>query len=147
MNVTGRFWRNVTKTATCWLWTGRVNKDGYGVSAFGGPGRAAHRGAWILSYGPIPHGMNVCHVCDVRICVRPDHLFIGTQAENMRDMVAKGRSLSGENNTQSKLTEHDVREIRRLRGVVTQTALSERFGVRQGVINSVQLRQSWKSVQ
>lgn len=89
-----RFWPKVQKTDCCWEWTGYVMPNGYGTF---GRGRAiegkvyAHRFAYEALVGPIPVGQHVCHRCDNRRCVRPDHLFLGTQRDNMRDMVAKGR--------------------------------------------------------
>lgn len=89
-----RFWRKVTRTAECWLWLGARGKDGYGRAAL--PGHSggmalAHRISWLLTNGEIPSGMQVLHRCDNRQCVRPDHLFLGTQADNIKDMWAKGR--------------------------------------------------------
>lgn len=75
----------------CWNWTGFINPKGYGQLSFKRRTVRAHRLAWALAYGPIPDGLCVCHRCDNRRCVRPDHLFIGTNLDNMRDMVAKGR--------------------------------------------------------
>lgn len=92
-----RFWPKVLKTETCWLWQGAlVNESGYGC--FRGPnGRnvLAHRFAWELTNGPIPDGMFACHRCDVRQCVNPAHLFLGTQQDNIDDMMRKGRGNQG----------------------------------------------------
>ena len=88
-----RFWEKVNKTDTCWLWTAQRTTGGYGVFRIRNP-RAqttAHRVAWEMAHGPIPDGLNVCHHCDTPSCVRPDHLFLGTQRENLRDMTVKGR--------------------------------------------------------
>lgn len=90
-----RFWSKVDKSDGCWLWRGQVLKNGYGVLAVtdeqGKRTTYAHRLVWELAVGPIPPGMQLCHRCDVRDCVRPDHLFLGTQLDNMRDAKAKGR--------------------------------------------------------
>lgn len=76
----------------CWEWQASRYINGYGQFHFpGGKGVRAHRAAWIIMYGPIPERMVIMHRCDNRGCVRPDHLRLGTQAENMRDMAAKGR--------------------------------------------------------
>lgn len=84
-----RFWDNVRKTDTCWLWKGECN-DGYGrFYAHGGKVRA-HRFAWQMIHGRLaPKDMMVCHRCDVRPCVRPDHLYLGTHADNMFDLIVK----------------------------------------------------------
>lgn len=87
-----RFWTHVDKSGDCWIWTGARYALGYG--AFGPKGTGAmgaHRYSWILAHGEIPAGMKVLHKCDVRCCVNPDHLFLGTQKDNIADMMAKGR--------------------------------------------------------
>lgn len=118
-----RFYSHVKKTDGCWLWTGGTNGK-YGV--FGGlPGALghgyAHRWAWIFANGEIPKGMHICHHCDTPLCVRPDHLFMGTASDNHRDKVSKGRhhrqlhpmELAGEKNPACKLTDEQVRELRK----------------------------------
>lgn len=94
-----RFWQRVTKTDACWLWSGPVFGDGYGA-ATGLNGRVAraHRVAWRITHGPIHEGAQVLHRCDVRRCCNPDHLWLGTNDENMADMVAKGRAAIGDRN-------------------------------------------------
>lgn len=90
-----RFWSKVALTESCWLWTGATTPFGHGTIWLGssGEGRGyAHRVSWELAHGPIPVDVCVLHHCDTPACVRPEHLFLGTQADNMRDMASKGRS-------------------------------------------------------
>jgi hypothetical protein len=88
-----RFWEKVDKAGGCWLWTAAKGSNGYGnfVAYKGEAPTGAHRMSWELTFGEIPDGGFVLHRCDNRLCVRPSHLFLGTQADNLRDMHAKGR--------------------------------------------------------
>lgn len=97
--VTKRFISKIQVTDTCWLWSAGLLRNGYGQFAISHrEGVLAHRFAYQCAYGPIPAGMCVLHRCDVRRCVRPDHLFLGTKAENNTDRSRKGRNASGEKN-------------------------------------------------
>ena len=92
----------------CWLWLGAVNSSGYANKYFGGRMETAHRISWLLNKGSIPSGLQVLHKCNTRRCVNPEHLFLGTQGENLLDMAKKGRSTS-------QLTEDEVRKIKAMR--------------------------------
>jgi hypothetical protein len=104
-----RFWANVNKNGPvpggqpdlgpCWLWTAHTMNDGYGQFRWEGRDRPAHVVAYILTYGDMPEGRPFgLHRCDVRPCVRPDHIYAGTHAENMADMTTKGRAATGDRN-------------------------------------------------
>jgi hypothetical protein len=88
-----RLWgRCIESPQGCWEFQGHRNKDGYGTLRFEGRMEKAHRVAWVLASGPIPAGMQICHRCDNPCCCNPKHLFVGTNADNMRDRQAKGRT-------------------------------------------------------
>lgn len=107
-----RFWEMVSKD--CWPYMGSCKPyNGYGHFRDGQKDYNAHRLAWELTYGPIPEGKHVLHKCDVPCCCNPSHLFLGDPAINAADKMKKGRSARGERNEKAKLTEVQVREIRR----------------------------------
>lgn len=89
--IEDRFWAKVRKGPLCWEWTGHNtgHKKPYGIFHDSGPERA-HRTSWRITYGTIPAGIQVLHACDNTMCVRPDHLFLGTHKDNMADMTRKG---------------------------------------------------------
>ena len=102
----------IDQESGCWLWTGTCNPAGYGTIGKDRRERLAHRVSWELHRGPIPDGLSVCHHCDVPRSVNPDHLFVGTDADNMADKTRKMRQHWGEKKPTSKLTEGQVRAIR-----------------------------------
>ena len=109
-----RFWSYVDKPPiddACWEWNALLNSSGYGKISWLGQHSAGHRVSWMIHYGEIPADMFVCHTCDNRKCVNPSHLFLGTPADNLRDMVEKDRSLHGERHPRAKLTDDAVRDI------------------------------------
>ncbi len=120
MRPAERFWKKVDKTpghgpqGECWRWTAAQTNDGYGCFRFEGRLIMAHRIAWRMTHSD-PRQLKVCHKCDTPGCVNPSHLFLGTQFENMQDMVAKGRQNKayGVGHSQNKLTEARVLAIYR----------------------------------
>ena len=135
----------VTETG-CWLWLGKIEKKGYGVFRMKTKGIKAHRLAYELLVGPIPKGMYVCHKCDVRSCVNPSHLFLGTQRDNMDDMKRKGRGAHphGQHVGTSKLTDEMVKEI--LLSSEPQRKTAKKYGVSKSVIGYIRRREIWKHV-
>lgn len=143
-----RFWSKVTPrdAAGCTHWTAKAQNNGYGVFNVRGTVYLAHRLAYYLSNGPIPEGMHICHRCDTPSCVNPDHLFLGTPADNMDDMTAKGRRVAvrGEDVARAILTEAAVRDIRA--SADSPRSLGARYGVAPNTITNVRLRRIWKHV-
>jgi len=149
--LTEWFWEKVAKGPGCWEWQAARYTNGYGCIDIRRPYRlrtTAHRVAWALTYGPIPAGLFVLHRCDHPTCVRPDHLFLGTHTDNMRDMVAKGRARprSGESNGLARLTEVAVRAIRANPDGLSARALARQFGMHASTIQQVQHRETWRHV-
>lgn len=162
------FWSHVEKGDSCWIWNGTVNQDGYGHFRPGSFSRGvkqwrAHRFAWHITFGSIPEGMLVCHRCDTPRCVNPDHLFIGSVADNREDCCSKNRQAQllshgrythpertarGERVSTAILTEDGVREIRRRYAVggISQAALGREFGVDQRTVSLIVLRKGWGHV-
>jgi hypothetical protein len=121
----------------CWLWAGKLNSCGYGNLFVDGKLRTASRLSWRLFRGEPPATFQVCHRCDVRACVNPEHLFLGTHAENMADRARKGRGADfrGCKNPNAKLTPDAVRAIREASG--RQIDIAKRFGVRQSHVSAI----------
>ena len=162
-----RFWANVVKTDSCWRWTAARTEDGYGRIFGNGRSLRAHRLSFEIHLGPIPDGMQVLHRCDNPQCCNPEHLFLGTTADNMADKFAKGRenlpSRSGENHwmrrspervargtafRRSHLTEATVAEIRAKysTGHFTQRALAAEYGIDHRNLHLIINRKTWKHV-
>jgi hypothetical protein len=169
------FWRRVHPEALsgCWLWHGATNPKGYGSAWVDKKSMLAHRRAYELAIGQVPSGMHVLHRCDVPACVNPEHLFLGTHADNMADMhrkmrwrpahnpgpkhplrgerwhekYANRRTAQGSRSPNTSLTEQDVAVIRtELASGVSQSELARRTGISRTVINSISTRRSWRHV-
>lgn len=145
-----RFWSKVAKSDGCWLWTGlRHDRGDYGLIHISHPRKhkyRAHRFSYELANGPIPEGLCVCHRCDNPPCVRPDHLFLGTNAENHADSAAKGRAYRprGELCGKAKLTAPQVREMRSLQGRLSHGEIARRFGVHRATVRGILYGLRWK---
>lgn len=129
----------------CWIWTGPVNRYGYGRLGIGfsGSRELAHRFSWKIHRGSIPFGMCVLHKCDVPGCVNPAHLFLGTRTDNHNDKVAKGRLSYGET-ISKKLTEKDVLAIRKkYASGISQAYLGDKYGVDPSNISYIVRRKTW----
>lgn len=143
--------REVSPTG-CWLWLGKTDKDGYGclgLPPLGDPNRdpRVHRAAYKIYVGPIPENLIVCHSCDVPRCFNPEHLFLGTQADNVADRVRKGRSrfAKGEDYNR-KLKNEDVLEIRRLHGIEYQSSIAKKFGIAESMVSFIWNRKRWAHI-
>ncbi len=145
----------------CWLWQGNVLQSGYGRIKISGTTWRAHRLAWMLKYGTIPNGLLICHTCDVKRCVNPAHMFLGTHADNHADRNRKGRQAKGDRNGSrlhpermprgeahgmSRLTTQQVVEIRQkyAHREKSQAALGDEYGVNQTHISRIIRQVNWK---
>lgn len=150
--LTDRFWSKVEKQDGCWLWRGCVRSDGYGAIYVGGAlhMERAHRVSVYLHTGRFPSGV-VLHACDVRLCVNPAHLSVGTQADNVRDMIRKGRGVYpiGTGRKSAKMTDDLVRQMlaeHAAGGVLTKT-LAEKYGIHESTAQKIVARKTWRHVE
>lgn len=143
-----RLLERVTKTETCWLFRGaRKQHSGYGLIKFQGRQWKAHRLSYLAHVGPIPEGAMVLHRCAVRICVRPDHLYVGDAKQNARDTVAHGHAPRGERQAMSRLTAEMVAAARvEHASGVTQVELARRFGVNKSTMRRAISGKTWGHV-
>ncbi len=141
------FYSKVRRTDDCWLYTGLTSTSGYGRHYSQGVFHQAHRFALQLEGVDIASGMFVCHSCDNPPCVNPDHLWVGTHQENMRDSKDKKRNNHGSKNGRARLTEMQVGQIRRLfaKGGIFQRQIADEFDVHPSTISLIVSRKKWKN--
>ena len=152
--IVKRFWEKVKKSDGCWEWTAYCLADGYGqFFVQRGEQWLAHRFSWVLHFGPIPigegyHGTCVLHRCDNPKCVRPNHLWLGSNADNIRDCQAKGRASKvrahGERHPMAKLTAKQIPAIRQ--DTRTLETIARNYGVCLSTISSIRRREHWQHV-
>lgn len=147
-----RFWENVMPIPECgcWIWLKATHYKGYGELRFNGKKDKAHRVAYILANGNIPEGMQVLHHCDTPPCINPKHLFLGTNTDNAKDSVKKGRShlnrlgRKGEEHPLALLNNHDIIEIRNSNLIGRD--LAAKYGVCESEINFIKQGKRWKHI-
>lgn len=161
---------NICIEEDCWIWIKKIGNSGYGEIGSDGKSKLVHRVSYGIFKGEIPKGKHVCHSCDNKKCVNPDHLWIGTQKENIQDAKNKGRlpdqrgrkhteetlkklkfrkrpNKRGEKHHLCKLKENDVLEIRRmLSNGLKQSEISEKYNVDQSTISSIKINRNWTHV-
>lgn len=151
---TGSFWARAVMREGCWGWNGFVDGKGYGrlnVQGARPRSQGAHRASWVLHYGEIPQGMHVLHNCDNPICTNPEHLRLGTHAENMRDMKERNRArrigCAPERARAVKLGWAEVRAIRKIkadRPTTKNKVIAAMFGVSAPTISLIARGKIWK---
>jgi hypothetical protein len=150
-----RFWAHVKvgNPDECWNWTGHIGKGRYGhIRKYGRNGQmiVASRASWVINFGEIPEGLEVLHKCDNTRCVNPGHLFLGTQLDNVQDMIAKGRDnkARGDRNPNAKLNIESVKTIRAMFSTgITRKEIATKFNVSYSLIKQIIRREGWKYVE
>ncbi len=145
------FWEKVKKTDSCWIWIANVT-HGYGHFSYGRNKKQkqdrAHRFSWVLKNGPIPDDLCVLHHCDNRLCVNPDHLFLGTRRDNADDMLAKERSARGEKHPAAILSEETVKQIKEAiktrQGTLADVA--RQFGIQYVTLQAIYHGRNWNHI-
>lgn len=131
----------------CWLWNGKIHNGGYGIMFTNGTSYLTHRLSYTIHKGKIQKGLFVCHTCDVRSCVNPDHLFLGSNEDNVADMVRKNRQAKGEHNSKTKLDEHTVRQVMCLYSIgMGSTIISKMFSMSQATIWQIMHGKIWNHI-
>lgn len=157
-NTAESFWSRVAKSDSCWLWQGGTNHEGYGRISFENKQRYAHQVAYLITYGAIPSGLFVLHTCDNPLCVRPNHLYLGTHQDNMNDRKNRGGYATGENhyihkhpeivqgerNGRAKISNQTAQEIHRryVSEGIRQVDLAKEYNLSQAQISWIIRREA-----
>lgn len=146
MKAIDRLIAKADTASDCWIWRGAVNQGagGYGWFSLNGDATLAHRASWVLHNGPIPDGMHVLHRCDVRLCINPSHLFLGTNNDNVADKVAKGRTAHGEGHARNGLSAEKALAVRHATGTVRE--IGRRLGVSASHVSAIRRGVYWRSL-
>lgn len=128
----------------CWLWIAASFKDGYGGLRIRGKTYKAHRISFEVFNGPIPPDTFVCHKCDTKACINPAHLFLGTDLDNIWDMISKGRNPKGSKHGKALLTEDHVLKIRK--DIRPSGVIAPEYGVKKATITGIRSRRAWKHI-
>lgn len=134
----------------CWIWTAGKTSRGYGMMNYQNKKQYAHRLSYQYSKGPITNGLHVCHSCDNPSCINPDHLWLGTNYDNILDKMKKGRAKTarrlGSQNHYAKLDEQQVKEIKSLLGKISHSKLAKQYNVSKSTINAISAKRNWSHI-
>ena len=142
--INARFWSKVTGDSAlgCWLWSGARSKSGYGNFNAGGIFVGSHVWSYALANGQVPDGLQVNHKCGIRNCVNPNHLYAGTQKENIGDQLREGTHLRGDNHPNSKVSQFDVDNIRK--DARSYRVIAEAYGISPTSVCYIKKRVNWR---
>lgn len=143
-----RFERAVIKKDGCWEWYGPMYVNGYGNITFQNKRILAHRVSYLLHKGAVEDHLLICHTCDNRVCTNPEHLFKGTHKDNLSDMAQKGRSSRGQKNGRSKLSDADVKIIKKMikSKKFLHRDIANKFSVCRPLISLIANNKNWKHI-
>lgn len=141
-----RLMKKTRKTDTCWLWEGLILNNGYGSICIGGKQVSTHRLSYSIFNGEITNNLCVLHKCDIRNCINPEHLFLGTKSENNTDCAKKGRRARGEKHHNSKLSNKSVSEIRKLLlSNISKAEIGRKYGVSRTAVYYISTNKNWNN--